>query len=396
MGCIFCPKKKIYDEHDSSPFVSLNTVENEDNVNCLEDKKKSQKNITNECAKEIKNVIENNFPELDELYKASNKCTEILNNTEKSAWSKNLQYNLESKNKELMKNFVQNLFTKKKDELLKIDLDIENFAKNETIKRIKDEGLDTKKSNEIVNFLMKKYKKNNYTGELNIENEYENIKNITVKFNKGCLDTKNTKEKLKIIAGNDAMKSIVISVSILSISYTIIDVAEKLSNYEKFNLEIRRRLEKIEEDFNRHKREIEILPADINESKELIQKVYCNFKEDQKNIKILIEEIDGAIKELKNQRKQGIYNLLTSFGKLIGNTTIAIIGKGDERLEHAKESIYDLLNIVDNTTDIALKQKLIKDLIEKLEHAQKLRNEIDEEIEKLEDRYNDMKKTYYK
>lgn len=353
-----------------------------------------QNNPLSESVEKLKYYIKNDFPDLDDLIKASEKCKENVAKNETSNCSKTLQINLENQTREFLKLFVNNFFDSKKQQMLNIDTQIEKVAKNNAIQNMTKSGITKTKCNEIVNALMKKYKENNFTGTINVEEEFQNIKNITLKFNDGTLDP-GWKNKMKIIAGNDVIKRAVLSISLLNVSYSIIDIAKKLNGYKQFKEEISQRFDTINRNFSKHKERITILPNDIDEAAKLIQEVYVELKKDRDDIIALIQDINSAINNQKTERNKSIFSLCRSFLNIGFKVFLSVNEKGEKRIEHIKGSIIETFDMGDSIGNIVITQKNIMDLQKKFEEARNLQNNIEEEINKLKQQYENLRTAHY-
>ena len=347
-----------------------------------------------ECAEKLKYFIKNDFPELDSLIKASEKCKSDMAKKDDSSSSKFMQTNIHTQAKEMLSTFVNNFFNAKNQELLNTDTQIEKVAKDEAIQKIMKTGLNKSQSAEIVNKLIKKYGEDKFTGTLNLEEEFSNIKGITVDFNKGTLDT-NWRKKMQIIAGNDIIKKTFLCLGIANISYNILDITQKLYNYKQFKQQLMVKFDEINRNFIKHKSKIGFLPKDIDESVKFIQELYLLFKKDRDDIIELINDINSAINNVKTERNQSIFDLCKSFINFGTKVFLAVNTKGTERIENIKGGLLETLDVGKNIGNIAVSQTVIKDLKDKLDKAKKLQDEIEGEMEKLKKHYENLRTSHF-
>ena len=350
-------------------------------------------NPTSDSAEVIKNIIKKDFPALDELIKVSEKCKNDMAKNDNSRPSMILQSNIETQSKEFLKEYVTNFFKNNKEDILKIDLKVEDFAKKEAIKQMMKSGVSESKCKEIAENLIKKYKAENFTGTLNTIEGFEKVENVTLQFKNGLLDT-SFKNKVKIIAGDELIQRVVLSSTILNVSYSFLYISQKLLNYKNFREQLLTRFDKIERNFNEHKSKLQILPNNVDEAIKIMQKVYADFIQDRNDIIDLIDDIDSAIKQNKTQRNEEIFNLVK---RLIGTGTnlfMAYCSKGEKFVEYAEKSISEALGTINDVSNILAYQVVISDLKKTLNKAKNLQEKINKEIEELQKAYNNLKNKY--
>ena len=275
-----------------------------------------------------------------------------------------------------------------------MDTQIEEVAKNDAIQKIMKSGINRIESEKIVNNLIKKYGENKFTGEINVEEEYSNIKGITLKFYDGTLDAK-WKEKMQIIAGNEVIKRKVVCLSIANVCYNILDISQKLYNYHQFREQLLERFEQINRNFTKHKNQIGFLPKDIDAAVKTIQEIYLLFKQDRDDIIALIEDINSAINNVKTERNKSIFGLCQSVINLGTKAFLAVCTKGTDRIEHIKGGLLETLDAGKNISNIAVNQGIIADLKKKLDNAKKLQDEIEGEMEKLKRQYENLRTAHF-
>ncbi len=349
-----------------------------------------QENPTEEAAKAIQYFFKRDLPELDDLVKLSEKCKKDVEKNEKSACSKFLQCNIENQNKEYLKNFVTNFFEKNKEEIINIDSDIENVAKNDAIKKLMNSGITRTKCNEIVNAIIKKYKDSSFSGTIETSTEFENIENVALKINQGLLDP-GWRKRMKAMVGNETIKRAVVSITILNVSYSIIDIAKKIANYQSFQKQILIRFEEIKRNFDKHKGKVQILPDDIDKAAELIQEVYLEFTKDRDDIIQLIDDIDSALNNKQTERNKSIFGLISSTVKAGSSIFLAATSKGEKRVDLCKDSIAEILSMAENGADIISNQIMISDLKKKLKKAKDLQTKIEQAMRELKEKYEQLK-----
>jgi hypothetical protein len=82
-----------------------------------------------------------------------------------------------------------------------------------------------------------------------------------------------------------------------------------------------------------------------------------------------------------------------------GGLLLGIFGmsytKGMDRVEYASASLADFLALIANGMDLATQNKAIEEFIGYMDEAKDLKNKINAEIDKLRDKFNELKVKHF-
>lgn len=213
---------------------------------------------------------------------------------------------------------------------------------------------------------MKKYEKNKYTGKFEPNKELKNVKDFSIKFNKGKIEELRFKDKANIFFGNYMIKQATLGISIITLSYSILHLDQRFNDYENFKQEIVLKLKKIRQSFINHKNQVSLIPKDVDEAAEYIKKLNAEFHKDLEEVSLLISDINDAINKQKTERNKSVFQVLFSgVGSGIGIFAPFVTKDCSYKIEYGTSSIFQLLSTGIGAVDIVAAQKNnkgIKDL----------------------------------
>ncbi len=243
---------------------------------------------------------------------------------------------------------------------------------------------------------MKKYEKNKYTGKFEPNKELKNVKDFSIKFNKGQIDELRFKDKANIFFSNNMIKHATLGISIITLSYSILHLDQRFNDYENFKQEIVLRLKKIRQSFNNHKDQVSIIPKDVDEAAEYIKKLNAEFHKDLEEVNLLISDINDAINKQKTERNKSIFQLLFSaVGSGTGIFATVVTKDISDKIEYGTSSFFQLLSTGVGAVDIAAAQKIIKELKAYLDEAKDLEKKILEQIDILRKEFDKKKIAHF-
>lgn len=359
------------------------------------------------------NYLRADYGKFDELIKTSQKCKNTVEKKDKSYCNKVLRENLGISISKVINTFIPK-FLSQKDTILK---DIKNKEERKVIQSLIDSGLseeNTKKLRKKIEEIYAENSKGEITELFEISEEFEKIKQISEDFNnehdfefsiegesinigekfdlKGAA---NFDDKAEAIFNNEAIKDVVLGLSLANVTYSVMHLSNTLMNYNYFSDEFENRLKEIRTKFERHQNEMEIISEDIDEAIEQILGYGKKFQQDLDEVEELIKDINDAMRGIKTERNFSFLNLVGSAGGII----ISIIGakytKGDTQVDYVKGSIANLIAAASNITDIVAQQKMINDFNEKLIKAKTLEKEITDKIDELRKKFNELSTKHY-
>lgn len=353
---------------------------------------KSQKDLS----ESLKNYIEADFGDFDEYVKISVHCKQNIENNEETKCGKILISNLETNMYNLLKKFVPGFYKSYLDDLKNMPNDLKNKQEEAAIQKLIDSGISENKSKALIQKLMKKYEKNKYTGKFEPNKELKNVKDFSIKFNKGQIDELRFKDKANIFFSNNMIKHATLGISIITLSYSILHLDQRFNDYENFKQEIVLRLRKIRQSFQNHKGQVSIIPKDVDEAAEYIKKLNAEFHKDLEEVNLLISDINDAINKQKTERNKSIFQLLFSaVGSGTGIFATVVTKDISDKIEYGTSSFFQLLSTGVGAVDIAAAQKIIKELKAYLDEAKDLEKKILEQIDILRKEFDKKKIAHF-
>ena len=370
-----------------------------------------------DLAERMKNYIEADYGNFDELIKTANKCKNRVKKSEKNHCNMVFGANLNTSMNRIFKEFVPKFLKNITNEIENIPSLFKKKEKEKAIDEVKSKMLSSTEEEKLIDEIKKIYEeseteKNDLGSFFDVNKEFEQLNNLSQKFNEehpddefnALLDledesTENNglkfeglkfEEKANAVFSNKMIKHAILGISLANATYSVLHCTNTLMNYKLFSQEFRERLDSIKKNFEKHQSNVKLIPDDIDEAIQQVIKCGQDFNQDLEDIEELINDINSAIKGVKNERNSSILNLIGSSGGLLIGLFGFAVTKGDDRFEYATASLADVLAIAANSTDIAFQSKLLNDYANFLEEAKKIKENINEEIDKLRKKFKEL------
>ena len=97
--------------------------------------------------------------------------------------------------------------------------------------------------------------------------EYKKLVNLSKRFNGENSDKKiefsklSLKDKAGAIFSNKQIKHAILGISLANVSYSVLNLSKTIIDFKKYNFEYRQRLDKIKNNFSKHKKDVKIIDA---------------------------------------------------------------------------------------------------------------------------------------
>ena len=342
----------------------------------------------------MKDFIEENYKNIDELIKKTEGCKEMVKKEEEESQHKRiLEYNLDDMASRLIKDFVPDFV----NSLPSLCKDVKSEIKKREIElimnKMKKSGFSETKAKSLIEEVKKKYKEEKYTGVFKPVEDLKDLNELGIKFNKGEINELNFKDKIGISLGNEKVGNVLLSLSLVNLTYSILHLNQTFAqeNDLKVNLE---RFNNIKRKFESHKSEINLLPDDIEKSAEEMKKLMKKFEEDREEVDNLLKDIEDAVNDIQNKRNKSIFQHITSWGGNLLGFIGSFMKKGNNQGENLVNANSNLASVIANSIDIDKLKEFLEKYKEYKENAQKLRKDINNEIIKLENKFNELKNAH--
>lgn len=353
---------------------------------------KSMVNVSAEdiIAKRMKCYIEADYGTIDEFVKLEEKCRQQVEENEKSSCGKSLIDNLETSMYSKLKLIFPIFYNKYSTDFDNMSKDIAERQKKVALEKMIKAGMTEKKSQKILEKVMKEYKEKKYTKNFTFDSkkELENVKDFTIKFSKGEIDELKFKDKAEIFFSNKMIKHATLGLSLVNLGYSVLNLSKKFLDSNNLKAQVRIRLDSIKDSFKIHQNKVNDIPVDIDEAIIYIKKLYKDFNDDLEAVNQLMEDIKLAINNEENERNKAIIQTFLS-GVGVGFSIFGIsLTKGSDRIEYAASSVSNILTVGVSAANIAMSVENIKNFQKNLEEVQTLGKQIEEEIEKLKQKFS--------
>jgi septal ring factor EnvC (AmiA/AmiB activator) len=194
-----------------------------------------------------------------------------------------------------------------------------------------------------------------------------------------------TKDSYKNIVNNKYTAYGILGLSFLNLCYNIASTHTFLDNSKTQIDELEKRLAKIKENFERHKKEIDLLPKDdIEGAMNKIEEIRLKFEEDRSEIEILIQDIEKEIKTQKSEKKHGYFKIFSNLGMMGVN---AVLASNNSSSEYGVSALFNGISVATDVVAIVQIGKNIDKLKTILEKAKEEEKQIVEAIEELREKY---------
>jgi hypothetical protein len=366
----------------------------------------------------IKNYIQADYGNFDDLIKNVNKCKKNVEKSEESHCNKVLKANLDTTASKLISKFLPLFLKNFEEEIRKMPDELRKKEEQNAYDRIKDMIVNESDRNKLIKEVEKIYAKEitqsqKENATFGFVSEFEELKILSIKFteqeekewgifedDEEILDFKEVgfSDKAQVFFKNNAIKHAYLGLSLANLTYSLLHLGQTFMNKEilnNLNKKYKAELDRIENNFRKHQSKVEIIPDDIDEAIEKIIELGKIFQADLDEINELISNIENDILGVQTEKNKSIFNAIGSgLGGLLGIVGMAYT-EGNDRKEYAGGTLADILALIANCSDISVQQKIINDLKTNRDRANNLKKEIEKEIDKLRQKFEALKCKHY-
>ena len=346
-----------------------------------------------DLAERMKNYIETDYGNFDDLIKTVNKCKNRVKNSDNNHCNKVFGANLNTSMNKVLKEFIPKFLKNIADEIGNIPSILKEKEKEKATNTVKSLSLTSTEEKKLIDEIKKIYEnsekeKNNISSIFDVNKEFKQLKDLSCKFNAENFDFDSDndddnnelvfneldfKDKANTIFSNKMIKHAILGISLANATYSCLHCANTFMNYKLFSKQFAERLDLIKKNFEKHQNKVELIPDDIDEAIEQVIKCGQNFNQDLEDVEELINEINDAINGVQNEKNSSILNIIGSSGGLLIGIFGFSVTEGDDRIEYATASLADVLAIVANTSDVMVRSKQLKEYEKYLNDAKELK-----------------------
>ena len=362
-------------------------------------------------AERMKNYFEEDYGTFDDLINAVRKSRKTIGKEEKSRCNINISVNLDSAMNSIIKDFIPRFFKQISSGIDNIPKELRNKEKDNAIQIINENVWTESKKNKLIEQVKKIYEKEtSNSGILSSSKEYEELKNLSEKFNEDNFwddfefgyeehlefNELTIKDKAKTAFGNKEIKHAILGLSLANLGYSVGHLCQTFmhsENIKNFN----HRFDEIKENFEKHKNKVDILKLDedVDEAIRLVGEWGADFETDLEDIKALIKDIDDQTKDIENEKNKTILNIIGSGSGIVLSSFGALVTEGEDRIEYATASFSNIVSLCINCKDIKELKKAIKDLKNLQDKAIQLEKEISSELKNIEKKFKELSVKHY-
>ena len=399
-------------------------------------------------AQRAKNYIEVNYGDFDELIKSVTHCKKKVENDEqRSHCHQKLCINLDTVEDkivgEIIPNFVKqigdgfvnlNSDFKKKEELKAIQnikksklskteekeliLEIKKIYKTnndkeeeelEKIRKKKEEEEEKKKEKEKNNRDKKDNKQNKniensnkvFSSIFDINDEFTKLKDLSNRFNESSdnrinFDKLNLKEKARVVFSNKMIKHAVLGISLANVSYSVLHLSKTIMDYHNYAQDFRERLDKIKNNFISHQNEVKYINEDdIDTSIEQIIECGKKFNSDLEDVEELIKDIKISIDQFKKEKNKSTISMVRSGITFLAGLIGAGLTEGSDKGEYIASAVSSGASLITSGIDFAIQDEAIEEFQKHIHEAFELKKQINNEINKLRNKFYMMSRKHY-
>ena len=364
-------------------------------------------------AERMVNYMEADYGDFDELIKNCDKCKKNINKDTNTHCNKVLSVNLDSSMSRILNDFVPGFLKQIAGNLEKIPGDIKKAEENAAIKQILNTSsgqIPKRFKKQLINGVKKIYKEKNKDSTIfSFNEEYKKLRELSKQFNKeddmyyafghGKIYFKEMgfKDKANVAFGNKIVKHAVLGLSLANLTYSVMHLTKTFMDHKAFQEQFKFRLNEIRQRFVRHQGEVKVITeeTDIDQAVKLVIECGKKFQQDLDDAEELISEITDAMNGVKTEKNKTIMNMIGSGGGFLIGLFGAAVTKGEDRLEYSSASLADVLAFAANAADIKKQNEIMEEYKKTLQNVVNLKNEIINEIDKLRNKFNELKAGHY-
>jgi len=337
------------------------------------------------------------YGEIDDLIKKTEDCkTMVEKNIETSNCKRILNKNLDIMNSKLINEMIPDFLKKLPDNIKGIKREINEEQIKRSIEKINKSGLSNGQKDRLIDKVKNLYKEENKNseGKFVSKKELEELKELGIKINNGKVNELSFSEKVGIGLANKNVGNTYLAFSLLNLNYSIMHLNNtfgyETSQY-KCHLE---EYENIKKSFNKHKEEVKLITDDIDESANMMKELRKKFEEDRKRINELIQKIKNDLEGFKSEQDKNYVSFIASIIGALGGIVASVMTSGDNKGEYISGAGQNIIASINSAKDINETKKIIKKINSLLSQAEALQKEINDEIEKLEKKFDKLKEAY--
>ena len=366
-----------------------------------------------DLAERMKYYIKEDYGNFDELIKNVDKCKTKIQNSEQTSCKNTIKANIDTTMNKIINGFIpgflkntENGFNEFKKEKKKKQEEIANKKISNYIVdtqftafdgEINPEdnlkGLSEKNKKLLTKEIKKLYEKENNSCLIDnsVDNikEMEKIKELSKKFNEEGENfcKMEIKDQTELLFNNEQFKNSVLCLSIANASYTYLHLGKTFMDFNNNFKEFRNELTRIKSNFEKHKKEVELITDDIDIDEAIKQIINTGkkFQEDLDDIDNLINNINNEINKQKAEKTKVYGNTITSAALIVVSAFGSKITNGDNN--YLNSTAANIAAIIGNVIDIQKIEESIEEYQKIAKEAEELRKDINKEIDNLRNKF---------
>ena len=247
--------------------------------------------------------------------------------------------------------------------------------------------------------------KNNITGLLAVENKsifanglsYKTLSPLIEAFKNGNLYEKIIEEG-GLHYGTPA-------VAITTLTMSFLSLATSIKSYYDYTIDMENKIEKytekskiIQENFEMHKKQIRTINLDnYEESMRKIEEIGKKLNNDKNDFKALIDEVNDEIKKTEEKEKSSGYKEVAKKGlAVVGCGLGCFLTGGTLAIGYAVAGVMYGVSAVNTIAELLKMKEKVRICKEKIEDAEKQKEEIDESLKDLKNKFNQIQQDLFR
>ena len=252
---------------------------------------------------QIKDNIKEEYNDINELIKNIEKCKNNVEKDKELIYMKIIKANLDTSMNKIIDQLVSNFLKKLSNEYDKFFEDINEKTTVLKILNVNDEyeksekintfRLSEKNRKQLIKIIIQLYKVEyvilDNKENINFNEEYEKLEELQSKLNINKGFENNIVDKGKGLFNKEMIKNVILCLNVVKLCYNILHISKILLNCDEFGTELNNKINEIKKNFINHQNDIKLLSDNIDEAIEETINNKKNFQQDlegiQKNIK---------------------------------------------------------------------------------------------------------------
>ena len=189
-------------------------------------------------------------------------------------------------------------------------------------------------------------------------------------------------QEYKAFLKNNAVCGMHAALSFLNLVWSIYELKSTFDGFNQIK-EYKKRFEDIKNNFNSHKNSIGILPDDPREASKKIQQVLTLIWEDEKQLNLLIKDINQSIHNQEEQQKTAIIG--TAASVVLGAAGVAgsILTCNVTSAIYTASTVMNVIGGIGHASSYIVSKKIVNELQSLLKEAEDKSKEFQKEIDNL-------------